>query len=282
MGLPASPDYSGPALVNLLPAVAARLGVGDADDRFDLPAADRYVVYLVDGMGWDAVTAAPAELPTLTRLMATATELASVVPSTTAAAITSLGTGLPPGRHGLVGYRFWDPALGQHVGPLKWETTAVPEAYQPIPTLLDRAGSAGVNVTRVVPRDHVDSGFSRAALRGPAAVGVAEDDAAAWAAAVARVLGDEDGLFWPDDPITREQFVTIMHRYALWRGDEASGGADLGAFEDAGEASEWALPALRWAVATGLVQGRSDTELAPAGEVTRAETAAILARFIES
>jgi hypothetical protein len=180
----------GASLADILPAVGAHLGVpGCADDPLGLPDARRYVVWLVDGLGWELLLRHLPDAPTFAGLMADAQELSTVVPSTTAAAVTSLGTGLLPGRHGLVGYRFWDPALGQHVGPLKWETTALPEAYQPSPTLLDRAAAAGVNVTRVVPRDHVDSGFSRAALRGPAAVGVAEDDAVAWAAAVARAAG---------------------------------------------------------------------------------------------
>jgi hypothetical protein len=185
MASPAVPDYAGRCLGNVLPAVAARLKVpGFTADPFGLPGSDRWIVFLVDGMGWELVVANLAAAPALAGLMDQAQEITTGVPSTTAAAIASLGTGLPPGGHGVVGYRFFDRTLGGYFAPLSWKPPLVAEQVQPWPTLLERAEAAGVAVTRVVPPDHVGSGFSQAALRGGRGIGVAEDDAAGWAAAV--------------------------------------------------------------------------------------------------
>jgi hypothetical protein len=174
------PDYGAGTITSVLPAVGAHLGLpGLADDPLGLPDAGRYVVWLVDGMGWEVLQPWLGDLPALAELMAGAAELSAPVPSTTTAAIPSFGTGLPPGQHGLVGYRFFDPDLGGYVTPLSWDRRIDPITYQPRATVLDRAESAGVTVTRVVPLDHVNSGFSLAALRGPA-TGFPEDNLEAW------------------------------------------------------------------------------------------------------
>ena len=179
--LPVPPDYAGRSLANLLTAVGAHLGVpGCDDDVVGLAAAERYVVVMVDGLGWELLMAALAELPGLADLMTDVRELATVVPSTTVTALTSLGTGLPPGGHGLVGYRFWAPHLKAYVTPLHWAVRATPAEIQPQPTLLERASAAGVTVGRVVPPDQVASPFSAAALRGSSAVGVTEQDVVTW------------------------------------------------------------------------------------------------------
>jgi hypothetical protein len=93
--------------------------------------------------------------------------------------------------------------------------------------------------------------------------------------------------------VTREQMAAILYRYARlkqwvvgsgqWLVDGDQWTVNLGTkFHDAGEVSGWALEAVSWANATGLLGGRAATELAPAGTATRAEAAAILRRFIES
>ena len=59
-------------------------------------------------------------------------------------------------------------------------------------------------------------------------------------------------------------------------------GEDLSGYEDAGEISSWALPAMQWAKAAGLVSGRSATKMAPQGTTTRAEAATIMRNFLEN
>ena len=105
---------------------------------------------------------------------------------------------------------------------------------------------------------------------------------AAWAASNGIVNGYDDGTFGPGDPLTREQFAALLWRHARWRGMDTRPGADLSAFADASAVSGYALEAVSWTVAEGLLQGRGPDALAPAGTVTQAEAAAVLMRFHRS
>lgn len=106
-------------------------------------------------------------------------------------------------------------------------------------------------------------------------------DAVAWAAVNGIVGGVGNGRFDPEGKITREQMATILYRYAQWKGIETEKRADLGGFPDANRVSSWALDAMRWAVAEGIIGG-SDGKLLPEGSATRAQVAAILTRFIQN
>ena len=88
--------------------------------------------------------------------------------------------------------------------------------------------------------------------------------------------------FGPNDDITREQMVVMLYGYAKMKGYELVEGEDLSGYEDAGEISSWALPAMQWAKAAGLVSGRSATKMAPLGTTTRAEAATIMRNFLEN
>ena len=105
---------------------------------------------------------------------------------------------------------------------------------------------------------------------------------AAWAASTGIVTGYDDGTFGPGDPLTREQLAALLWRHARWRGMDTRSGADLSAFADASAVSGYALEAVSWAVAEGLLQGRGPDALIPAGTVTQAEAAAVLMRFHRS
>lgn len=97
------------------------------------------------------------------------------------------------------------------------------------------------------------------------------------------VKGYSDGTFKPDDKITREQFATILYRYAQYKGYDVSVGEDTNilSYEDALEVSDWANAAMCWAVGAGLMQGSND-KLHPQDPATRAEAAALLQRFLEN
>ncbi len=102
----------------------------------------------------------------------------------------------------------------------------------------------------------------------------------AWAAENNIVYG-YDGNFRPDDVLTREQLAAILYRYAAYKGLNIDTRADLSVYTDAAAISDWALPAVRWANAEGLIVGVTDATFVPGGTASRAHTAAILTRFCQ-
>ena len=106
-------------------------------------------------------------------------------------------------------------------------------------------------------------------------------NAVAWAADNGIVSGYGNGKFGPNDSITREQMVAILHRYAASKKIDVSKKADLSKFTDQKNISSYALPSMEWAVAEGLISGTSNTTLSPAGTSTRAQIAAVLQRYGE-
>lgn len=103
--------------------------------------------------------------------------------------------------------------------------------------------------------------------------------AVAWASANGIVNGYSDGTFRPGAAITREQLAAFLYRYARYRGGDVSGRADLTAYGDAAGIAGYAVEAMAWANAAGLVNGTSRTTLSPRGTATRAQAAVILTRF---
>ena len=81
----------------------------------------------------------------------------------------------------------------------------------------------------------------------------------------------------PNGLVTREQFATMLWRYA---GEPASS-CSLSAFTDAASVSGWAGTAMAWAVEKGIVTGVTATTLVPQGTATRAQAAAMLMRFAQ-
>ena len=87
--------------------------------------------------------------------------------------------------------------------------------------------------------------------------------------------------FAPDEPITREQFAAILWRYAKYKGHDVSIGesTNILSYTDFAEISEYAIPAMQWACGEGIITGSGEGVLNPRGGATRAEAAAMLARF---
>ena len=107
------------------------------------------------------------------------------------------------------------------------------------------------------------------------------EKAVVWASQNNIVSGYTDGTFRPDAPVTREQLASILYRYTLYRGQDVSAGetTSLTGYGDAQAVSSYALPAMRWACGTGILQG-ANGKLDPSGLATRAQLAAMLHRYL--
>lgn len=106
-------------------------------------------------------------------------------------------------------------------------------------------------------------------------------DAVNWAAANQIVNGTSATTFAPNDSITREQMAAILYRYAQYKGYDVTKKADLSGYSDNGQVSAYAKDALAWANAAKLINGVTNTTLAPQGNATRAQVSAILHRFCD-
>lgn len=165
------PVYGGRTLGDVLPAVARALGVdvGFHATSLELPPARRYVIFLVDGLG-HRLLAAHAEHAPYLHAQLREPGLAGV-PSTTATSITSLGTALTPGQHGLVGYTSRIPGTDRLLNALLWDKQVDPLEWQPNDSGFARLRAAGVHSTVVSKREFVDTGLTLCGFRGSEFVG---------------------------------------------------------------------------------------------------------------
>lgn len=107
-------------------------------------------------------------------------------------------------------------------------------------------------------------------------------NAVSWVSANGIMSGYGSGLFGANDSVTREQLALTLYSYAKVKGYDTSASVELTAFADGVSTSEWAKPAMQWAVANGLFSGKTGNRLDPQGTATRAEVASILMRFCET
>lgn len=176
MDRPVLPEYGRRSLAEVLPAALAALGGPPAADdtaTLVLPPARAVALLLVDGLGHGLLRAHAADAPFLAGL-ADAGPLTVGFPSSTVVSLASLGTGLPPGAHGLVGTSL--RVNGEVLDALRWRShepkghdlrkLLVPEEVQPYPTVLEQAAAAGIGVSVVTVNAVRGSGLTRAILRG--------------------------------------------------------------------------------------------------------------------
>lgn len=162
---PASvPRYGEASLADLLPSVLATFGVPGCRNVLDLPAARAVCVLLVDGLGWDLLRRHADHAPFLAG--ASGRPLTSGFPSTTAVSLGCLGTGLPPGQHGIIGYQTLIPGKGRLMHSLRWDAEVDPLTWQPNRTTFERAAAHGIAVTQVAESRFEGTGLTVAALRG--------------------------------------------------------------------------------------------------------------------
>ena len=153
-------------------SAAAAVGVPGFRDVLGIGECRHVVVCLIDGLGWQSLREHPDLAPAMSGLGGAPIE--AVFPTTTSVGMGSLGTGLMPGTHGLVGASFLLPELHAVLNPLHWGGSPTPVAVQPEPTVFEAVARAGVTMTSVSPAAYRDSGLTRAVLRGADYVG-AED-----------------------------------------------------------------------------------------------------------
>lgn len=165
-GPPLLPGYGRSTLAELSCSILASLGVPGEDNTLGLPAVRRACVLVVDGLGWDLLRAHRSAAPFLGGLTETGCWLTAGFPSTTATSLGSLGTGRPPGQHGLLGYQVRVPATGQLLNALRWDKAVDPLEWQQGSTIFERAIAAGVAAFRVAAGSFRQSGLSAAAMRG--------------------------------------------------------------------------------------------------------------------
>ena len=166
---------------------AKRLGLDQLGD-----AQAPLVMVLVDGLGWQMLRERAGHTPNLRRLLADSDYLHTCAPSTTAAALTTLATGVYPGAHAMVGYAVRDPLLRGHLGVghvpgpgdvfdlITFKNSSHdPLTWQSVPTLIERANAkanAGcgpqLGAVSIGRSKFAGSGLSLAAWRGFKHIGV--------------------------------------------------------------------------------------------------------------
>jgi hypothetical protein len=204
------PRYGDGSLAEVVPSILAGLGTAGFEDVLGVGELSSAVILLVDGLGWEPIHRGAAEAPFLSELARDGRPVTTGFPSTTVTSLTSIGTGLPPGRHGLVGYTMALSGYERSMNVLRWSLSGggpsvdlrdevVPEELQPHPTTFERAAAHGVRVSVLGHPDHARSGMTRAALRGGDYLGVYSTGDLAAVAAEA-LWGDEPSLVYAYHP----------------------------------------------------------------------------------
>jgi hypothetical protein len=162
------------SICDVLPAAAALLGVPGAVDTLGLTErigdVRRVAVVLVDGMGYHLLPQLAGDAPLLASVLAGTDgrldELACTFPSTTPTSLASLGTGVPPGGHGLLGFTVNVPGTDRVLTHITWRDDPPPAQWQPVPTWFQRLAQAGVRARAVLPEHFIGSGLTGAVYRG--------------------------------------------------------------------------------------------------------------------
>ena len=177
------PAYGSTTLADVLPGVATALGVPVSRDGLPadplglteaLGGARRVAVLLVDGLGADLIAAHADIAPTLAALPSPTGPISAPCPSTTPVSLASLGTGLPPGSHGILGFVTAVPGEDRTLNHIQWGDDPDPAEWQARPTVFEQAAADGVAVAAVGPYTFRGTGLTNAVYRGagyPGSVG---------------------------------------------------------------------------------------------------------------
>ncbi len=157
-----SPSYDDACLTQVMPSALAALGLEGFENPLRVPNVERIAMMLVDGLGWRQLRRHADVAPFLSAVAegaaGTGGPISTPFPSTTATSLASIGTGLPPGLHGLVGYAFRVPGHDDRVmNALRWQlygqgpqvglgAEMPPATFQPFDTMFELARSGGIDV----------------------------------------------------------------------------------------------------------------------------------------
>ena len=156
---------------------------GDEDDQvaalaesWGLHPVGRACMFLIDGMGSELILKHADAAPYLAALLQGGPQdigpqgigrsLTAGFPSTTSTSLSSFGTGLPPGSHGMLGYKLLVPGSGRLMNFLKWDQDVDPQVWQPRETMFERLSRSGIAVTHVSSPRFAESGLTRSVFRG--------------------------------------------------------------------------------------------------------------------
>jgi Type I phosphodiesterase / nucleotide pyrophosphatase len=187
---PLLPSYGESSLADLSASILASLTGDQAGNVLGLPETGRACLLIVDGLGLELLRAHQAAAPFLAELAFNSRPLTAGCPSTTVSCLASLGTGLPPAVHGMLGYQVAVPGEGRLLNGLRWPTDIDPASWQPMPTIFERAAAAGVSAVQVSSSAYAHTGLTGAALRGSDYRGA--DSLGALAALTCAALGESD------------------------------------------------------------------------------------------
>ena len=159
--------------------------------------------------------------------------------------------------------------LTQGIGNRTFDPDGTLTRAQFVTMLWRLAGEPGTNGDELREFSDVGSGgYYAAAVQWAAANGIAE--------------GTSKTEFSPNAPITREQLAAMLFRYAMYDGLTAVAlSENLISFPDEQQLSDWAIPAMQWAVGSGIINGTPEGKLAPQSTATRAQAAAMIGRYLK-
>jgi hypothetical protein len=163
---PTLPSYGESTLADLASSLLGSLGVPGEHNAMGLPGTQRACLLIIDGLGWELLRDHPAAAPFLSELGRDGHPLSAGFPSTTVTSLASLGTGRPPGSHGMVGYQVAVPGTGRLLNGLRWDDRVDPLAWQPGSTVYERAAAAGLGAFVVSAGRFEKTGLTMATMRG--------------------------------------------------------------------------------------------------------------------
>ncbi len=155
-------------LAHLSQSIFASLGLPSAINYCAFDQSSKVALILIDGLGYNSLVAYREEFPIFKEFIEHL-PLHSHFPTTTATNLVSLGTGVMPGLHGMLGYTVRVPRSGEPgrlLNALKWDERVDPVVWQKVPTMYERAIAHGIHVSHIAEKRYEGSGFTRAGMRG--------------------------------------------------------------------------------------------------------------------
>ena len=165
---PIVPSYGSATLADLSSSILASLDPDAPPEQnvLGLAPAQRACLLIVDGLGWELLRDHPAVAPFLSELARNSRPITAGFPATTVTSLGSLCTGLPPGQHGMLGYKVLVPGEDILLNALRWDSRIDPRQWQSRPTIYERATAAGIEAVHVALGAFRGTGLTVATQRG--------------------------------------------------------------------------------------------------------------------